>query len=83
MSTLKQKAEIVIEENSRLHEQIIDGIQNEFSDLNGCYIASEVAIYYVFIVNVILLAAGLHLNSGIKNYSRVVNNLILKLINWK
>ncbi|XP_065064670.1 serologically defined colon cancer antigen 8 homolog [Rhopilema esculentum] len=41
LSTLKQKAEIVIEENSRLHEQIIDGIQNEFSDLNGSYIASE------------------------------------------
>ena len=42
---LKQKAEIVIDENNRLHEQLVSGIQNEIVELDRSQIMAEVFLH--------------------------------------
>ena len=43
---LKQKAEIVINENTHLHEQLVSGIQNEIGELDRSQDINEV--YFEF-----------------------------------
>ena len=46
---LKQKAEIVIDENNRLHEQLVSGIQDEIGELDGSQSMIEVFCFLLVV----------------------------------